>query len=871
MSNSTAEAPLPVAIPSPSYPLPTSDVPEVLQKAIDNEAEQFLNPWVATIPFEVVEPYSNHNVPQMVPNIMDYSLNMYNNQIIRFSTAFTPDERGLHQLKEALLSASVQHAGAIISTRSSAITNRKGSSCCLFLCCKHGFIYRGEKLDQESNEIRDDIKYRNSGIINDKKHNAREDGQKGPRRSNTQRALTKTERCPFSLSIYCDNISYYLKGGVGCPFHQFHCRLDPTNELRLPSRMVKLEERELLKTIGAAHARAGVLRNVYFLRSGVVLTQSQVAGIASICGTSGRPRKRKKKKNKSSSSSSDDNEGGESPTDKMLQYFKDNEADYICLYHHATSQELRENRRGASTQHPDHSVLSRNPMPTCTAETNVQQGITPSSFGVMNDVHLCQSGEAGTHVSAPEESDLKYLEAIDKYAKENRAQLRVADSNDLMIACAWVLPQERRQFMLFPFVLHVDTTADSNKEKRPLLTVSGRDSTGKMFTVLRALVPNERTWIFRWIFQTVFPTLLGVSNLSLVKVIVSDGDSQETSQLDSAIKKFLPDAFRIRCSWHIISKGWEAHCPNFKTVAQSMQVEFEAIKKTIHTWMYTWAWPGNCETEEEFLVSKALFMKYLNSQHVLDVLGEANVTKIKDFHRNHVAPLEDFLCYYKRRDVLSLFTSSNTAQEGTFKGIKYSAAPVLPQFQINTTASTLTMNGNIKVKNTMIENARQESSKKLWSKLPTANSVTTLAESIIKSQWTQRNEYICHRSGRLEWLLTRVNEVDDVLEDEADAADQDGAKGKRKGIIPRFLRVRKVTLDPEGNFLRCTCNHFENSGIPCRHIMKVLCDVDPNYKGVTHRDVAVFWWKRYYFFGMSLELSMLKGHSRLPSPFLRIL
>ncbi len=41
-----------------------------------------------------------------------------------------------------------------------------------------------------------------------------------------------------------------------------------------------------------------------------------------------------------------------------------------------------------------------------------------------------------------------------------------------------------------------------------------------------------------------------------IAIIVTDGDSQEIIQLDNAIKKFFPEAFRIRCFWHIIDRGW---------------------------------------------------------------------------------------------------------------------------------------------------------------------------------------------------------------------------------------------------------------------------------------------------------------------------
>jgi hypothetical protein len=68
---------------------------------------------------------------------------------------------------------------------------------------------------------------------------------------------------------------------------------------------------------------------------------------------------------------------------------------------------------------------------------------------------------------------------------------------------------------MFSDVQHIDCTADTNIESRPFLSVTGRDSNGHMFSVIRALfLPNERAWVFRWIFRTAMPVLLGKDYIS---------------------------------------------------------------------------------------------------------------------------------------------------------------------------------------------------------------------------------------------------------------------------------------------------------------------------------------------------------------------
>jgi hypothetical protein len=88
---------------------------------------------------------------------------------------------------------------------------------------------------------------------------------------------------------------------------------------------------------------------------------------------------------------------------------------------------------------------------------------------------------------------------------------------------------------------------DMNEKDGPLVTFTIRDSEGSQITCLHVFMSNERAWAFRWLFLIVLPTLLGVAFLQLIQVVATDGDLQETSQLDIAIAKFFPQVLRVRC------------------------------------------------------------------------------------------------------------------------------------------------------------------------------------------------------------------------------------------------------------------------------------------------------------------------------------
>ena len=70
-----------------------------------------------------------------------------------------------------------------------------------------------------------------------------------------------------------------------------------------------------------------------------------------------------------------------------------------------------------------------------------------------------------------------------------------------------------------------------NNERTPLLLINGKDSEGKEFLILKAFLPFERSWVFWWILFVILLTFFFQKNF--VKVVISDRDFQEYSQIDS--------------------------------------------------------------------------------------------------------------------------------------------------------------------------------------------------------------------------------------------------------------------------------------------------------------------------------------------------
>jgi hypothetical protein len=94
------------------------------------------------------------------------------------------------------------------------------------------------------------------------------------------------------------------------------------------------------------------------------------------------------------------------------------------------------------------------------------------------------------------DADQKVQRVVDDHCHE----LNIADSKIMMVAISYGMPFELDQLSLFHVSLHIDATSDTNKEGCPFVTVTSKDSYGKIVVVLRAFLPSEQSWAYKWLF-----------------------------------------------------------------------------------------------------------------------------------------------------------------------------------------------------------------------------------------------------------------------------------------------------------------------------------------------------------------------------------
>ena len=165
-------------------------------------------------------------------------------------------------------------------------------------------------------------------------------------------------------------------------------------------------------------------------------------------------------------------------------------------------------------------------------------------------------------------------------ARQHQELQRIPPEQELKVALAYSSPTEMRRFNLFHAAVHVDGTSHTNKEGRPLVLVTTKASRGKMVTILNAFLPSEQAWAYQWLFGSVFPLILGREMLKRIQLVITDGDAQETSQLDLAMQDYFPNCRRQRCSWHVIDRGCHSHLKCLKFGGHSRRKRDPSQKHT---------------------------------------------------------------------------------------------------------------------------------------------------------------------------------------------------------------------------------------------------------------------------------------------------
>jgi hypothetical protein len=100
-----------------------------------------------------------------------------------------------------------------------------------------------------------------------------------------------------------------------------------------------------------------------------------------------------------------------------------------------------------------------------------------------------------------------------------RKALYLPESECLLLYVACITNKDLLNTIMFPELLAVDTTGDTNIQDRMLMIVAGLDNVRRNFSSLRVFLPSACQWVFHFSFSYVFPKLLGQGTVRCIKQV----------------------------------------------------------------------------------------------------------------------------------------------------------------------------------------------------------------------------------------------------------------------------------------------------------------------------------------------------------------
>ena len=608
------------------------------------------------------------------------------------------------------------------------------------------------------------LTYRNKSYHSDRLNSRGKDGLTMPRRSKTSRAICQENCCSFFFIVGLseENQCFHVVSGYGKVIHEKHPKLSKEC-ITLPPRLLSEEDKQLIDHIRQGDANCGVISNVMYEKTGQMLSRQNCAYLGGLCNElKDLPDLETK-----------------SSTEIMIDYLVKSGYEYYVLFHDPVIQAVRSEA---------HLLSGKKVKPTTIKFTKT------------------------------EKKDVK------EFVVRSRNAANCTEEQNLMLGFTWVLPCERRLFEMFPEVLTIDCTADTNNEGRPLLTMNGKDSNGKMFTVLRAFLPNEKAWVFRWLFSYILPKMFGSTVINQIKVVITDGDSEEYEQLDMAIDEYMPCVFRQRCGWHLVEKGWQNRVLGPLSFADEHRGFYYKVVKQLKGWMYSWM-KLSCENKYEYDYSFKVFQKFVVSQEVKEKLTQAFSRSVLLFLKNNLQTQESHYVIYRKLFRRHYEEYSNSIHEGTNRAIKYNAAPVTPGTRLDHSLIIMTKNGQRNAKKKKKKTTADMLSTRPHEQEECSKELVEPASCFLEQMQSKVCEFTCIRVGEVEWKVKPLH------------------KNYVSTYIPVFYRIRTVWA--VGNRLVCSCPRTNIYGDICVHALKVASTL-PGYTGPSYQDFSVVWWKRYY-------------------------
>ena len=123
-----------------------------------------------------------------------------------------------------------------------------------------------------------------------------------------------------------------------------------------------------------------------------------------------------------------------------------------------------------------------------------------------------------------------------KDLRELKKTMHYKDGTEILLAVSVATDSMCRHVAMYPEVMYLDVTANTNKFKRDLFLMVIKDSNNQTFIGNATMIPSGRRWVFMMIYKMFFRELYGETTLSRNRLCLTDNDEAEWGPLDEVIK-----------------------------------------------------------------------------------------------------------------------------------------------------------------------------------------------------------------------------------------------------------------------------------------------------------------------------------------------
>jgi len=624
------------------------------------------------------------------------------------------------------------------------------------------------------------------------------------------------ERCPFRFNVYWDERKqrwYLPQQQAGCATHCGHLQKRPEHVAML-TKSLEEEDQDLAADCLKEHFRERSVGALMFRRTGITLEKHQLKHMK---------RLGKVKAYQAAALLSGTGTAGDlkTPADKLLHNLETNkEVSYVALYGEFDSGLLTIRQR------------------------RVVRG---------GRVTVEEMEEDGLRDAADSAADLVH---------RIRGNLEITGTGGLiLLGVAWTDDVSSQRFQMFPEFFASDVTEGTNSEARPLILMCGKDSDNRTFTNTWAFMPSKALWAFKWFFGCAVPALHPAATLREVSVANTDQDDK----LYDAFEDFCGEgrvfagATHRLCAFHKLDRNL-TNLSKFRVLSAALKdttdkLEFQAIV----SWF--WTFTQYVETQEEVDCSLKLLSAYLledDSRH-RGSLGATLKQELLEFVSSKFLPYQSKLFAHHFHLCLGMGIITSTVSEIENSSLKENAIAPCKHHTIDDSQERLehikTYRDRSKIKRNF---AALDATPILESdKQRTVVGVTRYASDCMFEQYDKHDRYAVFRSALHRfWVRDKRMGPPSTscrFPDKEGTLEKNRKKTRSAWIIPRFHRTRVVELIEQDELLLmiCSCGHFQRTGLPCRHMYRVLIRLP------VQTDAMVRWWKQYtllYNLGQTPEI-----------------